>query len=376
MRIAVNSRLLVPGKMDGIARFSLETFKLICANHPEHEFTFIYDRKAPEINFGPNTKNVSISPPARHPILWYIWFEHRLKNYLNKEKFDLFISPEGWVPPKLRMKSLAVIHDLNFFHHPEYLISSHRKFLQKYFPKYAKRADRIATVSEYSKRDIVKTLQVDEHKVDVVYNGVSGSFKLATESEIAEVRNKYTEGEEFFIFIGTIHPRKNLKHLLLAFEQFKDEQSAREKLVVVGNRKWWPQELEDTLQTLRHKDDVVFTSRLEDEEVAKLLSASIALSYLPFFEGFGIPILEAFKCGTAVITASNTSLPEVAGDAALFAKADDVAGIAAQMTKLHQDKGLRNALIEKGKVRLNNYSWDKTADLLWKSALKSISDES
>jgi len=376
MRIAVNSRLLVPEKMDGIARFTLESFKLICAKHPEHHFTFIYDRRPPEIDFGTNSTKLGLFPPARHPILWYLWFEYRLRRFINKGKFDLFISPEGWIPPKLKCPSLAVIHDLNFFHHPEYLVGSHRKFLLHYFPKYAQRADRVATVSEYSRADISSTLKIDKTQIDVVYDGVSESFNAATDQENLTTKAKYTDGKEFFIFVGTIHPRKNLIHLLKAFDHFKQSNLGTEKLVIVGNRKWWPNELENTLESLAHNSDIIFTSRLADEEVSKLLSASIALTYLPYFEGFGIPILEAFKCKTAVITAQNTSLPEVGGNAALYAGAKDVEAIAKQMYKLANDKELRKELIEKGQSKLEEFSWERTAKLLWESVLKCKSNES
>jgi glycosyltransferase involved in cell wall biosynthesis len=375
MRIAVNSRLLVPGKMDGIARFTVESFDLICKQHPEIDFTFIYDRKPPALTFGKNCREVSIPPPARHPILWYLWFEHSLGRYLNREKFDLFISPEGWVPPNLKCKSLAVIHDLNFFHHPELLIRSHRNFLLHYFPKYAKRADRIATVSEYSKMDIQRTLKVDESQIDVVYNGVSSSFKAFENSDFEAIKAKYSEGKDYFVFLGTIHPRKNLKNLLLAFERFKTINGGDEKLLVIGNRKWWPNDLENAYRSMSHSQDVVFTSRLEDQEVSRILSASIALTYLPFFEGFGIPILEAFKCKTAVITANNTSLPEVGGDAALYADANDIETIADQMKQLRQNTAMREKLIKKGSKQIEKFSWERTADLLWKSALKCLDHE-
>ena len=162
MKIAVNTRLLVPDKMDGIARFSYETLQLITQKHPEVQFTFIFDRKVDKhtFEFPSNVEFTTIGPPARHPILWYIWFEINLKQYINQHKFDLFLSPEGWVPPKLNCKSLAVIHDLNFEHHPENIIWSHRKYLLHFFPKFAQRATRIATVSEYSKQDITSTYTI------------------------------------------------------------------------------------------------------------------------------------------------------------------------------------------------------------------------
>ena len=156
--------------------------------------------------------------------------------------------------------------------------------------------DRIATVSEYSKRDIHETLKVDLSLIDVVFNGVSSAFKAAKSEEFQAIKAKYSQGKDYFVFLGTIHPRKNLKHLLLAFDHFKMSNKGDEKLLIVGNRKWWPKEIDDAFRSLVHQKDVIFTARLEDEEVSKVLSASIALTYLPFFEGFGIPILEAFKC--------------------------------------------------------------------------------
>lgn len=372
MRIAVNSRLLVPGKTDGIARFTLETFKRITAAHPEVEFTFIYDREQSSFDFGENCKSISLFPPARHPILWYIWFEYSLKRFLNKGHFDLFISPEGWVPGNLKMPSLAVIHDLNFLHLPEHVAPSHRKFLQHFFPKYAQRANRIATVSEFSKQDIVQSFQIVANKIDVVYNGVNKVFKPCSEERKFEVKKEYTNGEEYFIFVGTLHPRKNLNHLFLAFDSFKKKSNSNLKLLVVGNKKWWPKELEDIYKALMHKNDILFVGRVEDEELSDLLAASLALTYIPHFEGFGIPILEAFQCQTAVITSTNTSLPEVAQNAALLCDSNNANEIAEAMLKIAENSSLRIDLIEKGSQRAKDFSWDLSAQKLWNSVEKCL----
>jgi len=245
MKIAVNTRLLVPNKMDGIARFSYETLQLITRVHPEVQFTFIFDRKVEgnTFKFPENVSFVTLGPPARHPVLWFIWFEMSLKRYLNKNRFDLFLSSEGWVPPKLNCKSLAVIHDLNFEHHPEHIIWSHRKYLQHFFPKFAKRASRIATVSEYSKKDIASSYKIPSSQIDVVYNGANDVFKPASVEKQLHFKERYTSKHDFFIFIGTIHPRKNLEHLLLAFEDFKTRTTKKTKLLIAGNKKWWPSKL-------------------------------------------------------------------------------------------------------------------------------------
>jgi glycosyltransferase involved in cell wall biosynthesis len=371
MRIAVNTRLLVPRKMDGIARFTFESLKLISEKHSEHTFDFIFDRTPPKaFKFPPNVSLHKISPPARHPLLWLIWFEIRLKQFVNKGNYDLFLSPEGWIPPNLNCPSLGVIHDLNFVHHPENIIASHRKYLQNYFPKFAKRASRIATVSEFSKRDICQTYQIKETSIDVVYNGALDSFKPISEEEKRQIQATFSEGCPYFIFIGTLHPRKNLEHLFKAFETFKKTDKVNTKLLIVGNRKWWPTELEQLYQKMSAKDSVVFCGRQSDQQLSKLLAAADCLTYLPYFEGFGIPILEAFQSGTAVITSKVSSMPEIAKDAALLCNPKNKEEIAIAMKQIMEKPKLRRDLIEKGLKRAQDFSWEKTADLLWNSMLK------
>ncbi len=374
MKIAVNTRLLVPNKMDGIARFSYETLQLITRVHPEVQFTFIFDRKVEgnTFKFPENVSFVTLGPPARHPVLWFIWFEMSLKRYLNKNRFDLFLSSEGWVPPKLNCKSLAVIHDLNFEHHPEHIIWSHRKYLQHFFPKFAKRASRIATVSEYSKKDIASSYKIPSSQIDVVYNGANDVFKPASVEKQLHFKERYTSKHDFFIFIGTIHPRKNLEHLLLAFEDFKTRTTKKTKLLIAGNKKWWPSKLEQTYQSMKFKKDVNFMGRLSDEELSVALSSALALTYLPYFEGFGIPILEAFQTETAVITSNVTSMPEVAADAAILCNPKEVSEIADAMEVIANQPEKRASLIEKGKRRKQDFSWENSANLLWNSIEKTV----
>lgn len=375
MKIAVNTRLLVPNKMDGIARFSYETLQIISRENPHVQFVFIFDRAVKDDNFDfpDNVSFVSIPPPARHPVLWYLWFEQSLKRYLNNNKFDLFLSPEGWIPGGLKCKSLGVIHDLNFEHHPENIIYSHRKYLKYFFPKFAKRATRIATVSEYSKKDIVATYNIEPSLIDVVYNGANDVFAPISSQQEQSIKDEYTNGKDFFIFIGTLHPRKNLIHLFLGFDRFKKEHPNDLKLLVVGNRKWWPKELEQTFQALAAKEDVIFPGRMEDNELANTLSAATALTYLPYFEGFGIPILEAFQAHTAVITSNVTSMPEVANGAAILCDPRNIEEIAKAMHEVNANTHKREEMIQRGTLRAKDFSWQRSADLLWESITKTIS---
>lgn len=365
MKIAVNTRLLVPEKMDGIGRFTYETLCRLAERRKEDNFVFIFDRTPPhQFKFPQNVSCVKLSPQARHPILWVIWFEYVLKNYINQNNFDLFISPEGWVPPKLNCRSIGVIHDLNFEHFPENIIFSHRKYLKYFFPKFARRASRIATVSEFSKNDIIQSYSISSDAIDVVYNGANEIFKPISENDKKAIKQKFTKGENFFLFVGTIHPRKNLENILLAFDHFKKESNSKTKLLIAGNRKWFPKKLKAIFDSMEYKSEIIFTGRLDDDELAKCYSAATGLTYTPYFEGFGIPILEAMQCETAIITSNVSSMPEVAGEAAILCEPTKFIEIGDAMLLIENDSKKRIELIQKGKIQRQSYSWEKTTNLL------------
>ncbi len=375
MLIAVNSRLLISDKLDGIGWFTLEILKRICKAHPEHQFHLIFDRPFDtKYIFSENVTASVLNPPTRLPILWKYWFEIALKRRLKKIKADFFLSPEGWLPPVKNIPMLGVIHDLNFEHYPKNIIPSHRNFLLKYFPKYAARANRIATVSEYSKQDISKTYNISPSKIDVVYNGANEIFKPLPKELQIKIKNKFAEGKDYFVFIGTLHPRKNLKNLFIAFDEFKKQTNSDYKLVICGAKKWWPNELEQTFQSLESKKDIIFLGRLENQDLSTILASAFALSYLPQFEGFGIPILEAMQSGVPVVTSNTTSMPEVANGAALLADPFNTTEITNRMVELYNNPSLKEQLIHKGLLRAKDFSWQKTADLLWNSIEKTIKE--
>ena len=372
MRIAINTRLLLKGKMDGIGWFTYETARRIVANHPEHEFYFFFDRKPdPEFLFAANVKPVVLCPQARHPVLWYLYFEWATRIALRRNKIDLYVSPDGMLPLRTEVPSLAVIHDLNFEHAEGNLKRSHQWYMTHYFRRFAHKAVRVATVSEYSGKDIADTYGVDSKKIDVVYDGAHDGYRPHSEAEKEAIRQRFTDGKPYLIFISTILKRKNLANLLTAFDKLKTMESVDWKLVVVGSRVWWQDELAEAYDRIGHKEDVVMCGHVEPQDLAALLSASVALVYPSYFEGFGIPILEAMYAETAVVASNTTSMPEVGGEAALYVDPSNVDDIYHAISRL-QDDGLRDELIAKGRVQREKFSWDRTANLLWDSMMKTI----
>lgn len=371
MKIAVNTRLLLKDRLEGIGQFTYETLRRITKLHPEHQFFFLFDRKYDEsFLFSDNVTPVVAHPQARHPYLWYLFFEYGIPLEIRKIKADLFLSTDGWIPTKLDIPIVNVIHDLNFLHHPEFVPPVVRRYYDRFFPKFARNATRLATVSEYSRQDIIRSFGISSDKVDVVFSGNNPAYRPLLEEQQGEVRRKYTGGSAYFLFVGLIHKRKNLDNIFRAFDIFKDRGSDSTKLVVVGDKKWWAGEIEDTYLKMSHRDDVLLLGRQPLDVVCELTASAIAMVYTSLFEGFGLPIVDSFNAHVPIITSNVTAMPEIAGDAAILVDPNSPEQLAEAMCNLHQDKDLRSSLIEKEIVRKGLFTWDRTADLLWNTIEK------
>lgn len=367
MKIAVNTRLLLKDKLEGIGWVAYECLRRIVKSHPEVEFYFIFDREPDQkFIFAENVKPVVLFPQARHPFLYIAFFEFSLARFLRKLKPDMYISTDGYLSLRSKTKQIAVFHDLNFEHFPQDFPKIHLWHYKKFFPKYAKKSSRIITVSEFSKKDICENYGISPDLIDVAYNGADDAFVPVNEDVKKEIRDKYSQGNPYFMFVGSLHPRKNLARLFTAFDIFKTKNENDIKLVIVGNKKWWTEPIKNAYDAMTHKDDVIFVGRLSAEDLHLVTASALASVYVSYFEGFGIPIVEAFKCDTPVITSNVTSMPEVAADAALLVDPFDVESIADAMEKI-LDENLRNTLIEKGRRRREDFSWDKAAEMWWKT---------
>ncbi|MCG3167028.1 MAG: D-inositol-3-phosphate glycosyltransferase [Bacteroidia bacterium] len=372
MKIAVNTRLLLHNKLEGIGRFSFETLKRITKNHPEHQFIFFFDRPwHKEFIFSDNITPVALFPQSRHPFLWYLWFEFSVAAALKKYNADVFLSPDGYLSLSTDVPQIPVIHDLNFEHYPQDLPFLYSKYYRHYFPKYAHKAARIATVSEFSKNDIVLQYGIDAAQIDVVYNGCNENFKPVSAEVKEQTKIKFSKACPYLVYVGAQHQRKNLQNLFRAFDEYKKEGS-NYKLLISGQKKWWTSEMEDAFAGMQYKDDVVFTGRLSEEDLVNVLASSEALVYVSYFEGFGIPVVEAMRCNVPVICANSTSLPEVAGRAALLVNPFAVSEIAVAMKKVTTDEQLRNRLTQEGQEQSKQFTWDATAQKLWQCIEKAV----
>src|SRR4051812_19279794 len=373
MRIGVNTRLLLKGKLEGIGWFTYQTLERIVRDHPEHEFIFFFDRPYdPMFVFAPNVTPVVVHPQARHPVLFYMWFEWSIPYMLRKYKADLFLSPDSYMSLRTKVPTCLVIHDLAFEHYPEHFVLSHRLYWRHYSPLFARKATRIATVSTFSKEDISKRYRVPSSNIDVVYNGAHKEYHPLDFSEREAVKAKYAEGCEYFVFAGALHPRKNVVNLLKAFVAFKKRQRSNMKLVIVGRYAWKYEEVELMRDTMPFKEDVKWVGYMNVDELSQVMGGAYALVYASLFEGFGIPILEALQCNVPAIVSKTSSMPEVAGDAALLVDPNDPEDIADKMHLLYKDEKLRAKLIANGQEQIKKFSWNKSAEKLWECMMKCV----
>lgn len=368
MKIAVNTRLLRKDAMDGIGWFTYNTLKKITRENPGIEFHFFFDSAFDqEFLFTPNIVPHQLFPPAKHALLNLAWFEWSVKRKLQSIQPALFFSPDGILCLGWQGKQYGVIHDLNFLHIPEALKYSNRKYYSYVIPKSASKAARIGTVSQYSKNDLVATLGLSQDKIDVVYCGINNHFHPVSIEQAKETRHQFTGDCEYFLFIGTLSPRKNILRLMEAFEMYKTRGQNNHKLLIVGKAMYKQDELIGYKAKLAHSSDIIFTGRLPDEDIKKILGSALALVYIPIFEGFGIPVIEAMQCNVPVIASNVTSVPEICGEAALIVDPYNPSEVAESMKQVIDNKTIRNSLILKGNKRKDFFSWDKTTDLLWNS---------
>lgn len=366
MRIAVNTRLLIKDNLEGIGRFTFETLRRLVVNHPEVEFIFCFDRKFdPEFIFAPNVKGVVVYPQARHPFLYYIWFQYCLPKVLEEEKVDLLLSPDGFIPLTGNVKTLSVIHDIAFEHVTNGVAWLHQLYYKYYFPKFAKQATRIITVSEFSKADLMKTYQLNADKIDVVYNGVSYAFR--------QTEKRLKDKIPYFIYVGAIHPRKNVLNLLKAFEAFKTQNpELNHQLLLVGRKSWQLVAIVKYLKKMNFRRDVLFNKNVTDEDLNLLINNATALVYPSLFEGFGLPVIEAFSCGISVITSKGTAMEEIAQEAAHLFNPENIDELTTKLYQQASGKAENQRKIDLGLNLVKQYNWDCSAEKVWESILKTI----
>lgn len=261
-----------------------------------------------------------------------------------------------------KYKSIITIHDMAHHYYPEYAIPGNNRILPRYLRKHAHKADLILCVSENTKKDVIDILDIPEEKVWVTYNGVGDEFRVIDNKNLLkDLRQRYKIPERFILFVGTVEPRKNLSMLVEAYHILNSRHRIKEPLVIAGGKGWKNEALRQSIKNLKLEDRIIFTGYVHDDDLPLLYNAATLFVYPSLYEGFGLPVVEAMACGTPVVTSNVSSLPEVAGEAALLVNPKDTEALASAIYRLLTDEDLRYKLRELGLQRAKRFTWESCA---------------
>jgi glycosyltransferase involved in cell wall biosynthesis len=368
MRIAINARFTGQLVNEGYGRFTNGLLQAMANKYPGDEYVMMYDRP-PLQSTAIHGRNITESvkgPAARHPLLWKIWYDVSMPSMARKAKADIIFSPDGFCSLSTSKPQVLAIHDLAFLHYPSGINNIYRAYYRYYTPQFIRKAKQIITVSEFSKQNILHHYPAARGKITVVQNAADKGFQPMGWHDREMVKDRVTNGQEYFLYVGAIHPRKNLINLLKGFSWFKNRHRSNMKLVLAGRMAWGNDDFEKQLQSYKYRNDVVLTGYLPDDQMQPLMAAAYSLIYPSYWEGFGLPVLEAMQSGVPVIASSNSSMPEVAGDAALYNEPADAEGWGKAMGTMYKDENLRSRLVIMGLDRAGKFSWEESASTLRK----------
>lgn len=308
--------------------------------------------------------------PTRVTPLWFARLWYRARLYWPVESFigrvKLYHATDFTLPPTLpTTKTILTVHDLSFVRAPETATPILKRYLDRVVPWSVKRANHVIADSQATKDDLVELYGTPAEKVSVLLSGVDPRFSPTNDSSlIQKVRQKYKIPDgDYIISVGTVQPRKNFTRVIEALHALGDD-FAGVNLVIVGGKGWLDAPVYETVQKLGLQTRVIFTGFADDTDIPALYSGASLTAYPSLYEGFGFPIIESMACGTPVITSNVSSMPEVAGDAALLVDPYDVSAIATSMRLLLTDADLREKLIQQGFQQAQRFTWQRAAQEL------------
>jgi glycosyltransferase involved in cell wall biosynthesis len=278
---------------------------------------------------------------------------------------ELFHGPSFTLPPSLA-PSLLTVHDLSFLRYPQGAHPALLAWLTKAVPRSLDRSHHVLADSESTRADLIELMQVPAHRIAVVGAGVEERFQPVTDPKtLAEIRTRYRLPDRFILSVSTLEPRKNFTGLIAAYDSLATAAGkssvADLHLVIAGGKGWLYDDIFAAAKASPAQDRIHFAGYVADEDLPAVYSLATLFAFPSHYEGFGIPVLESMACGTPVVCANNSSLPEVAGDAALLIEATDTEALADAMWQLLADTSLRERLVLKGYDQAKRFTWEKAA---------------
>lgn len=358
MRIGIDARLPFY-RMGGISQYILHLLPALAELDETNQYKVFHSRKD-QHTYVPGSRRFSRSnlwTPCHHK-----WERAALAVELIPHRLDVLHSPD-FIPPFHGAKRRVItVHDLNFIFYPEFLTKDSLRYYRGQIDWAVKEADRISADSEATRRDLIERIGVEPAKVTTIHLAASPVYIQAyTRLEVMAALQNRNLPEGFLLCVGTLEPRKNLPTLIRAFAQLLHSGDVDVPLVLVGGRGWKYEEVFDTIREQGIEKSVVHLSGVGDSELAKLYHGAGVLLTPSYYEGFGLPALEAMHCGCPIVVSNRGSLIEVAGDAGILLEPEDIDGWSAAILKVLEDSELRNRMVESGYAQASKFSWQATA---------------
>jgi glycosyltransferase involved in cell wall biosynthesis len=354
MLIGIDASRATAARRTGTENYSLHLIRELLALGEGHRFRLYFNQLPPADLFAGLTER-RIMPFPR------LWTHARLSWEMLLRPPDLLFVPSHVLPVAHPRHSVATVHDLGYHYFPEAHTLSQNLYLRWSTRYNARAAARVLADSEATCRDLVHYYRVPEDRIAVVYPGRDESMAPVTDPVLLDaVRARYGLTDPYLLYVGTLQPRKNLVRLVQAFASLLSLDLDL-SLVLAGQKGWLYKDIVSQVHRLGLDNRVLLTGYVPDVDLAPLLSGALAFVFPSLYEGFGLPVLEAMACGTPVICASTSSLPEAAGDAALLVNPLDIESLTEAMVQIGTDEGLRRDLVERGFQQVERFSWERCA---------------
>jgi glycosyltransferase involved in cell wall biosynthesis len=350
----------------GVGNYVRNLAAAILQQDTSNEYTFLTSGRPTRERPFPQAQNArgrSIFIPDRYlNIIWYRWRLPLYATYFSGQA-DLYHGPDFALPPTgKRLRKIVTVHDLAFLDYPQYAVPELAAYLTRIVPEAIGAADAVCTVSDEVSRTLIKHFHTPPAKLVVIPNGVNDYFRRITDPVLLNAtRHKYELKHPLVLAVGTLEPRKNHAGLIRAFYKARKEKRGPAMLAFAGGKGWLYEETEQLVRDLHLEKNVRFLGRVSEYELITLYSLADVFAFPSFAEGFGVPPLEAMACGAPVITSNATSLPDVAGDAALLVDPHDHGALARAINRVIGDKALQEDLRQKGYQRVKQFTWAEAA---------------
>ncbi|MCG2700955.1 glycosyltransferase family 4 protein [Candidatus Parcubacteria bacterium] len=371
MKIGIDIRTLMDIQYSGIPEYTLNLIKEILKLDKKNEYKLFYNSGKDVSNKIPKfASNSAEIIKTNYPNKL---FNNVMQRVLGMPKIDqllgadLFFMPNiGFVSLSNQCKKIITVHDLSFLRFPEFFSLKRRAWHSIVgVKKMLNQFDKVIAVSENTKNDLIDLCDIKEEKIKVIYHGVGGEYKAIepNSQELNEIKRKYNLPDDFILYLGTLEPRKNVEGIIQAYGELREKNRGLEnfKLVIAGGRGWKYKNIFKIWNESKYKDSIIFLGYVDSADKVYLYNLASLFVYPSFYEGFGLQLLEAMACGTPVTCSFASSLPEVAGDAAVMVDPYNIAHIAGAIEQILTDNELKKDLIKKGLARAKHFSWEKTA---------------